>query len=415
MVLMPPGSAKSLYSSVAFPAWYLGRQSKRTIIGASYGDALIRKMGRRARSIIKQSRYQAIFNCSLSPETSAASEWSIRHADGNESSYIGAGILASVTGTRAHGIIIDDPVKGRDEAESEKIRESTYDAYRDDLLTRLIPGGWLVLVQTRWHMDDLAGRILPENWRGESGLIQCRDGMTWRVICIPAKAERPDDLLGRKMGEYLWPEWFKADHWRQFESSSRTWSSLYQQRPAPLEGGLFKPDKIQVVDAIPAGRITWCRGWDLAATIDGDYTAGAKLGKLDDGRFIIADMQRQRYLADDRDRLILNTASADSRMIKISIPQDPGQAGKSLCVHFAKLLSGFSVEFTPESGDKITRAEPFAAQVNVGNVLMMRGEWNYALIEEMRMFPNGSYDDQIDALSRAFAKVGLRGKSLLTV
>jgi predicted phage terminase large subunit-like protein len=108
---------------------------------------------------------------------------------------------------------------------------------------------------------------------------------------------------------------------------------------------------------------------------------------------------------------MVNTASLDTRAVKISIPQDPGQAGKTQVIYLTRKLSGYTVKSSPESGDKITRAEPFAAQVNIGNVLMLRGEWNTKLINEMRMFPNGANDDQVDSLSRAFSEVMVPRKS----
>ena len=159
---------------------------------------------------------------------------------------------------------------------------------------------------------------------------------------------------------------------------------------------------IEVVDALPAGPIQWVRGWDLGASMDGDYTAGGKLGKLPDGRFVIGGMEHEQYTSDKRDALMRNTASRDGRSVRISIPQDPGQAGKSQVLALTRMLAGYSVHSSPESGDKVTRAELLASQVNVGNVLMLRGAWNDALVEELRLFPNGSYDDQVDALSRAF-------------
>jgi predicted phage terminase large subunit-like protein len=178
-----------------------------------------------------------------------------------------------------------------------------------------------------------------------------------------------------------------------------------------LDGDLFKPDQIQIVDALPVGDIKWCRAWDLASTTDGDYTAGAKLGRLPDGKFVIADMVRIRVGPDERDNAMVNTASLDGRGVKISIPQDPGQAGKTQVLYLTRALAGYNVNSSPESGDKVTRAEPLAAQINVGNVVMLRGEWNQALISEMRMFPNGNNDDQIDALSRAFREVMIPRRS----
>lgn len=407
MVFMPPGSAKSTYASVVFPSKYLGAAPNRKVILASYGDDLARKLGRRTRSIIKQPRYKGIFNTELTAESAAAQEFSLT----NGSEYMACGILGGITGNRAHGIIIDDPIKGRDQANSETIRERTFAAYEDDLKTRLIPGGWICLIQTRWHEDDLSGRILPTNWNGESGKILCKDGNYWEVLCIAAKCERDDDPLGRSVNEYLWPEWFDKKHWAQFEANPRTWSALFQQRPAPLEGDLFRPDRITMVDAIPSGSIKWCRGWDLASTVDGDYTAGGKLGRLDDGRYVIADMARMRVGPDQRDATMASIASQDGRGVKISIPQDPGQAGKTQVLYLTRALAGYNVKSSPETGDKITRAEPFAAQVNAGNVLMLRGDWNTALMNEMRIFPNGTHDDQIDSLSRAFSEIIISRKS----
>ena len=401
MVFMPPGSAKSTYASVVFPSRFLGAQPDRKIILASYGDDLARKMGRRTRSIIRQKRYKAIFGCELTADSQAAQEFSLN----NGSEYMSCGILSGVTGNRANGLIIDDPIKGREQANSETIRNKTFDAYEDDLKTRLIPGGWVVLIQTRWHEADLAGRILPDGWNGESGKFLCRDGYEWDVLCLQARCEVANDPLGRQHGEYLWPEWFDRKHWEQFESNPRTWSALFQQRPSPLEGDLFKPDRIPVIDAVPGNVTQWVRAWDLASTTKGDWTAGAKLGRMSDGRFVIADMVRVRETPEQRDATMYGTATRDGISVKISIPQDPGQAGKSQIAYMVRELAGFNVTSSPESGSKETRAEPLAAQVNVGNVLMVRGGWNDALIEEMRTFLNGTHDDQIDALSRAFSEL----------
>jgi len=401
MFFMPPGSAKSTYGSVVFPSAYLGRQSGRRLILASYGSDLARKMGRRTRSIIKQDRYRDIFEAELDAGSSAAHEFALT----NGSEYMAGGILAGMTGNRAHGLIIDDPVKGREAAESEPIRKKSFEAYEDDLKTRLVPGGWIVLIQTRWHEDDVAGRILPEGWKGESGLIRCRDGMDWRVICLQARCDVDEDPLGRSRGDYLWPEWFDRQHWAQFENSPRTWASLYQQIPSPPGGTIFKPDAIPVVDAIPAGT-RFVRGWDLGASEnEGDPTAGGKLGLTPNGQYIIADMVLLQGSPDQVEAAVKNTAARDGKEVQISMPQDPGQAGKAQVNSYAKLLAGYGLHFSPESGDKITRAEPLAAQGNVGNVLMLRAPWNDGLISEMRMFPNGRHDDQVDCLSRAFARL----------
>ncbi|MEI7443275.1 MAG: phage terminase large subunit [Burkholderiales bacterium] len=410
MIFAPPGSAKSSYASVVWPSAYLARHPNRRVILASYGDDLARKMGRRVRSIVRQRRYRGIWGCHLASDSSAADQFALS----NGSEYMACGILSGVTGNRAHVIILDDPIKGREQANSETIREKTWSAYEDDLKTRLIPGGVIILIQTRWHEDDPAGRILPEGWNGESGMIKCRDGNTWRVLCLQACCETDSDPLGRARGEYLWPQWFDAKHWAQFKNNPRTWSALYQQRPAPLAGDFFKPDQMQVVDAVPAGVTDWCRGWDLAATTDdGDWTAGVKIGAMPDGRFVVADVERLRRAPDERDAAIRNAAARDGKHAKQSLPQDPGQAGKQQAQHFVRMLAGHIVSTSPETGDKATRAEAFASQVNVGNVVLVRGAWNDAFVAELRAFPNGTHDDQVDGASRAFNELTLGVDGLL--
>src|SRR5262249_37922470 len=161
------------------PAYVMGRQPGFRMMVTSYSTELARRHSRRARFIAKSDKYWGIFQTTLSAEASAADDWALS----NGSTYIAAGIQARLTGNRADGIVIDDPVKGRDEANSQTIRTATREAYDDDIKTRLAPGGWLILIQTRWHQDDLAGSILPADWAGESGVIRCRDGLDWTVLC----------------------------------------------------------------------------------------------------------------------------------------------------------------------------------------------------------------------------------------
>lgn len=400
MIFAPPGSAKSTYATVVAPSWYLGRQPDRRVILASYGDELARRHGRRTRQLVSSREHAGIMRCNLQADQRAAEAFALT----NGSEYLACGILAGVTGNRAHGIVIDDPIKGRQQADSPATREATWSAYQDDLKTRLIPGGWVTMILTRWHEDDLAGRILPTGWKGESGNILCKDGQVWRVLCLQAECQTDTDPMGRARGGMLWPEWFDSRHWDQFRPAARTWASLYQQIPAPLDGGLFKPHMIQIVDAAPAGT-HWCRGWDFGATTDGDPTAGALIGRAPDGRFVIGGMEWGRWGPDERDACLINTARRDGRIVRISIPQDPGQAGKTQGIYLTRQLAGYRVTCTPETGDKVTRAEPFAAQVNAGNVLMVRGDYGQRLMDEMRVFPNGAHDDQVDACGRAFAEV----------
>jgi len=409
MIFMPPGSAKSTYGSVVAPSYLMGAYPRTRVGLFSYADTLAVKMGRRTRGIIKQARYGSLFNATLSPDSSAADNFTLT----NGSEYMATGILGSATGNRFEIVIIDDPVKGREQADSETIRNKTWDAYQDDIKTRLVPGGSLVIVQTRWHEDDLSGRILPVDWNGESGDILCQDGNVWRVLCIQAQCETDSDPLGREYGEYLWKEWFTPQHWAQFKPDARSWGSLCQQLPKPKDGNMFNPDKIRMIDTLPAGRIKWVRGWDLAATEGGGaYTAGGLLGiHQESGRIIFADMSRGQWGPGNRDDQIKNTVVGDGRRITQDIPDDPGAAGTAQVVYLVKKLKGYPVVWGSESGDKETRAIPLASEVNIGNCDMIVGDWNSALKNELRGFPSSTYKDQVDAFSRAYARlVPLPGK-----
>lgn len=408
MIFMPPGSAKSTYGSVVTPSYLMGKYPRTRVGLFSYADTLAAKMGRRTRGIIKQLRYRSMFDTALSPESSAADNFTLL----NGSEYMATGILGSATGNRFELVIIDDPVKGREQADSETIRDKTWAAFEDDIKTRLTPTGSMIIIQTRWHEDDLSGRILPTDWNGESGDILCRDGNVWRVLCLQAQCDTDSDPLGREVGEYLWPEWFTQTHWSQFKANSRTWGSLCQQIPKPLDGNLFNPMMIPTVHALPPGRVTWVRGWDLAATEGGGaYTVGGLLGRHESGLIIIGGITRVQYGPSKRDGLIKTTVVSDGRLVKQDFPQDPGAAGLTQIDALLKLLAGYPIVWGPESGDKETRAVPFASQVNGGNVVMMAGDWNRALREEMRGFPASTYKDQVDALSRAYARLlGYAGK-----
>lgn len=255
MIFAPPGSAKSTYASVVGASWAMGRWPGLMIILASYATAIAAKQSRKVRTIVRDPRYSTIWpeRPALNDDQRAVDDWAMSNGSG----MMAAGILAGITGNRAGGLIIDDPVANREQADSATIREKIYSEYIDTAMTRAKPDMWAILIMTRWHEEDLCGSILPLDYAGESGLIDCRDGQKWEVLCIPAEAERDDDVLGRSKGSFLWPEWFPREHWstwRDNPRAARTWSALYQQRPAPFTGlhfsrDMFKrydPDKVPV-------------------------------------------------------------------------------------------------------------------------------------------------------------------------
>ncbi len=391
MLLLPPGSAKSTYASDLYPPWFLARAPRMNVIAASHTAGLAEQFGRRARE--RLAEHGALLGAGLADSGVAAGNWRTE----NGGTYYAVGVGGSVTGRRADLLLVDDPIASREDAESQRIRDKTWDWFAADALTRLKPGGRVVLVQTRWHPDDPAGRLLAA------------EPDAWRVVRLPAIAEDgPSDLLGRSDGEALWPEWEDADALadKRKRVGEREWASLFQQRPRVQGGGLFKVAQIGAVDALPAGgRVV--RAWDLAATRatgtrDPDATAGVLLS-VSDGRWTVADVVRLQGGPDEVEAAIVATAQRDGRGVMIGLPQDPGQAGKAQAQYLTGKLAGYRVESGVESGDKATRAGPAAAQVNVGNVAVVRGAWNRAFLTELEDFPAGSKDDQVDALSRAFA------------
>lgn len=284
-------------------------------------------------------------------------------------------------------ICIDDPHKA-DEARSETMRANVINWFTETIKSRRNDPSKtpIIIIMQRLHENDLSGYLLAGN-----------DDDNWQHLKLPAI---------QSDGTALWAQKHSIEKLHQMQiASPYMFAGQYMQEPAPLDGGVFKPSSIEIIDAVPQGNIKWVRGWDLGATVGGDPTAGVKLGKLPDGRLVIADIVHGDVSSDDRDRMMKNTASQDGKGVLISIPQDPGQAGKTQVQYLVKLLQGYKVHTSTETGDKVTRAEPIASQVNVGNVVMVRGAWNDAFLDEMRMFPNGAHDDRIDGLSRAYSQL----------
>ncbi len=302
-----------------------------------------------------------------------------------------------VVGRRADLVLIDDPVRSQAEADSPGARDRLWDWFRGDLVTRLRPGGSVVLVMTRWHPDDLAGRLA--------------DADGWRALVLPALAEA-DDPLGRAPGDPLWPEWEDAAtlEERRAAVGERTWAAQYQQRPYLRRGGVFTAGRIGIVEAeeLPTlAAAEQVRAWDLAASeatagLDPDWTVGLRLARTATG-FVVLDVQRMRRGPAEVEAAVRAAAARDGEAVAIGLPQDPGQAGRAQVRHLVRQLAGFRVRTSPERGTKEVRAAPVAAQAEAGNLSLVRAPWNAALLEELEAFPLGAKDDQVDALSRAFA------------
>lgn len=275
----------------------------------------------------------------------------------------------------------------------------------------------LVTHNTRWHEDDLGGRLLDR----QKGL--------WKVLSLPAQAWGPDpetgivpvDALGREPGQWLWGDdsygfgnalqIIKTEY--EQAGAMRDWASLFDCRPTAGDGAVFKVSFMDTVDDAPGDVVDEVRAWDIAATkkmgtSNPDWTVGVRLARLKNGTYLVRDVVRFRGGPEDVERFILSTAKADGKKVKIRLPQDPGAAGKIVLKSLGKMLAGFRVLSDTISGDKATRAGPAAAQVNIGNVACVRASWLSPFREELASFPSGMHDDQVDAFADAFSVVALQ-------
>ena len=403
MGLMPPGSAKSTYSSIVFPTHYLGRFPNSSTIVSSYGSDLPRKFGRKARSVVRQSIYKRIFGTELSADSQAVDEWTLT----NGSEWMAMGILAGVTGNRADGVVSDDLIKGREQADSPTVRNKTWDAYLNDLMTRKKPTAWEIFITTRWHEDDPAGRILPLNYNGESGWIKGQDGNDWYVVCLPAIAERDDDPLGRKPGEILWPEWFTQEHFAPFKLNPRTWSSLFQQRPSPETGNFFQVDWIRPYGegtrkTMPDRDSLHVYGASDYAVTDsgGNYTVHVVAGVDNEHNIYILDLWRQRTSSD---RWVEAFCDLVTEWRPLGWAEETGQirAGVGPFLHKRMMERGIYIARAqfPTRGDKSIRAQSIRGRMAMGKVYFpIAKPWFSELQRELLNFPAGKTDDQVDAL-----------------
>lgn len=389
----------STYGSTVAPTWAMGRLPGTQIILASYGSDLAKKHGRKARAITRSPEFKAVFDCELSKTTSAADEWAL--TSGSE--YMSAGILSGITGNRAHGIIIDDPIKGRDEADSETIRNKTWDAYQDDIKTRLIPGGWEVIIQTRWHEDDLAGRLLPEDYAGESGLVECRDGRKWYIVNLPAEAERSDDPLGRAIGERLWADWFTEDHFAGFKSQPRTWSALFQQRPAPDAGTYFQRDwfhRFRPHERPSELDIYSTSDFAVTEKSDADHTEHGVWGVDEYAGLWMIDWWHGQKTSDVWIDRLLDLFDMHKPVCWFGEGGVIRQAIEPFLIRMMIDRESFCrVEWVNPIKDKPTRARAFQARAASGMVHIPVGPEGDRIVDQLVAFPAGRFDDAVDVCS----------------
>ena len=410
IVCMPPRHGKSELVSRRLPAYIFGRNPDARIIACSYSADLAQRMNRDVQRIMDDQAYAALFPDThlfgKNIRTVADGSW-LRNSDifeivGRSGTYRSAGVGGGIGGMGFDYGIIDDPIKNREEADSLRYRDKVWDWWQSTFYPRAEKDAAILLTTTRWHSDDIAGRIL-----------ESEDASDWQVISFPAVCDavgNPDDP--REIGDPLWPDKYDSAALAKIKTAigAYQWASLYQQRPRPREGGMFRSHWFKTCDAIPhnAMRVRW---WDKAATEgDGDYTAGVLVAYVD-GVFVIEDVIRGQWSSGERDKIIRHTAERDA-LIGLTVTywgeQEPGSGGKDSAQSFVRLLAGFDVHTEPTTGSKESACEPLAAQAEAGNVAIKRAAWNPAFINEACEFPSGKHDDMIEAAARASNKLAAR-------
>lgn len=401
IVEMPPRHGKTVTTSRLFPAWALGRNPDARVMLVSYAATLAEKNSRAARNLIASPYYQAIFpNVTLASDSASVDHWNLA---GHEGGADALGIGGSATGMGAHLLIIDDPIKNRAEAESALYRDRVYDAFTDDLYTRLEPNGAVILMMTRWHADDLVARVLKNMPR------------QWRRLRLPALAEQ-QDAIGRAEGAALWPARFGVDVVRSIERTLGPYSfaALYQQRPVPGEGGLYKRHYFGLLQANAPAMKRKVRYWDLAMSgkTSADYTVGVLMGMDFDAHHWVLDVERGHVEWGDLTEHMARVILADGPDVTQGIEAAGYQSRAVQVLNADPRLRGYAIFPYSADRDKFTRALPAAAKAASGMLHVLDRHWSAAFLDELCSFPNAAHDDQVDALSGAEAMLDDSGALL---
>lgn len=384
MVLMPPGSAKSTYASVLFPPWFMGRNPQSSVLGVSNTTDLAERFSRRARNLASLQRFRNVFDYGVSENTKSAGNWETER--GGE--FFAAGVGSAIAGRRADLGLIDDPIKTREEADSERVRQKQWDWYVNDFTTRLKPGARQILIQTRWHEDDLGGRILE------------REAGRWHVMRLPMIAVDRDPL-GRKPGERLWPEWFTDDMVMQAKLDVRAWNALYQQDPAPEEGEYFQRDDFLEYAQLPTGLHMYGAS-DYAVTEGGgDYTEHGLFGIDFNDDIYVADWWREQASSDVWIEKQCDLIGQYEPLIWFG---ESGPIRKAIEPFLKRRMLERNVpcrlEWLSSIADKVVRARSFQARSAMGKVhLPKNAPWKADLMSQLMRFPAGKYDDGVDVCS----------------
>ncbi|MGE7112721.1 phage terminase large subunit [Lysinibacillus sp. NPDC047702] len=416
LIEMPPRHGKSMTVTESFPSYFLGRNPSKRVITAAYSDGLAKKFGRLNRNKFNEFAYE-LFGEQLSESNSAVKDWGIEDKPGG---MISTGIGGSITGQGADLMIIDDPIKNAKEAMSQTIRDSIWDEWEATLATRLHDGASLIVIMTRWHEDDLIGRLIARSPR------------KWIRLRLPAIAEDENDLLNRVPGEPLCRELGYDEEWatnKKVEVGSRTWASLYQQRPAPAGGNIFKREWIKFyvrdeqmkrdwglsddVIVLPLHFDKMAQSWDCTfkKTESSDFVAG-QVWSRKKAQYFLLDQDHKRMNFPDTVKAI---RSMTDKWPKATSKYIEDKANGSAVIDTLKDEISGIIPVDPDGG-KEARANAVSPLFEAGNVYFPHPNmcpWVNDVIEEMVSFPNGAHDDMVDALTQALNQLYTNNSSLL--
>lgn len=384
---MPPRHGKSELTSHWFPVWYLTMNPQDRIILCSYEADFAASWGRKVRTTINECSSK--IGISISKHSSAANRWTLDSGGG----MITAGVRGPVTGRGGELVLIDDPVKNFEEAYSPTYRTRTWEWYTSTLRTRLEPGAAIVCVMTRWHEDDLVGKLVEQGG--------------WDELRLPATCESEDDPLQRNEGEPLWPERYDLDSLAEIKSDvgELVWSGLYQQRPAPLEGGMVKRSWLRFYGDMPKRFDELLASWDLPfkGKEQSDYAVGQVWGRIGADCYLL-DQVRDKM---DFPAQLAAIAALSSRWPKAHRKLIEDAANGAAVVDYLKRNVPGMVPVAVR-GSKEARVASVSAVFESGNVFIPNPsgrQWVLEYIEELVTFPGARYDDQVDATSQALARL----------